>query len=157
MNDEKRLKAQERLNESSAYRTMEQMQKLLDQYYLDGIIGLLPFGIGDVLSALFASVYVWFAFTKVRSVPLVLAILNNSLRDVMLGLIPFYVGNVIDFFHRANRQNMTLVRGFVDGDRDVIREVNRKALQSALLIGFFLLAIIGLIVLLVWLTRWILS
>jgi len=94
MKEGNRLKAQERLNDSNAYKAMEQVQKLMDTYYLDGVIGLLPFGIGDILAALFAVLYVWFAIAKVRSIPLSLAIINNSLRDVALGLIPFYVGDV---------------------------------------------------------------
>ena len=48
---------------------MEQVQKLMDTYYLDGVIGLLPFGIGDILAAFFAVLYVWFAIAKVRSYP----------------------------------------------------------------------------------------
>ena len=72
-----------------------------------------------------------------------------------LGLIPFYVGDVIDFFHKANRQNMELVRGFVEGDKDVIRDVNRKAIQSALLIVLMAVIIIAMMVLLVSLTGWI--
>ena len=151
MKEGNRLKAQERLNDSNAYKAMEQVQKLMDTYYLDGVIGLLPFGIGDILAALFAVLYVWFAIAKVRSIPLSLAIINNSLRDVALGLIPFYVGDVIDFFHKANRQ----VRGFVEGDKDVIRDVNRKAIQSALLIVLMAVIIIAMMVLVVSLTGWI--
>ena len=80
MKEGNRLKAQERLNDSNAYKAMGQVQKLMDTYYLDGVIGLLPFGIGDILAALFAVLYVWFAVAKVRSIPLSLAIINNSLR-----------------------------------------------------------------------------
>ena len=127
MKEGNRLKAQERLNDSNAYKAMEQVQKLMDTYYLDGVIGLLPFGIGDILAALFAVLYVWFAI----------------------------VGDVIDFFHKANRQNMELVRGFVEGDKDVIRDVNRKAIQSALLIVLMVVIIIAMMVLVVSLTGWI--
>jgi hypothetical protein len=31
-----------------------------------------------------------------------------------MGMIPFFVGDVIDFFHRANIQNMQMIQGFVD-------------------------------------------
>ena len=41
MKEGNRLKAQERLNDSNAYKAMEQVQKLMDTYYLDGVIGLL--------------------------------------------------------------------------------------------------------------------
>ena len=81
MKEENRLKAQERMNDSSVYKAMEQTQRVMDDYYLDGILGLLPYGIGDILSALFALLYVWFAFVKIRSIPLALAIINNSLRQ----------------------------------------------------------------------------
>ena len=154
MKEENRLKAQERMNDSSVYKAMEQTQRVMDDYYLDGILGLLPYGIGDLLSALFALLYVWFAFVKIRSIPLALAIINNSLRDVLFGMIPFYIGDVIDFFHKANRENMQLVRGFVEGDKEVIRDVNRKAVQSAILIVLMIVLIIAMIVLLVSLTTW---
>ena len=154
MKEANRLKAQERMNDSNVYKAMEQTQRVMDDYYLDGILGLLPYGIGDILSALFALLYVWFAFVKIRSLPLALAIINNSLRDVLLGLIPFYIGDVIDFFHKANRENMQLVRGFVEGDKEVIRDVNRKAVQSVLLIVLMIVLIIAMIVLLVSLTTW---
>lgn len=154
MKEENRLKAQEQMNDSSVYKAMEQTQRVMDDYYLDGILGLLPYGIGDILSALFALLYVWFAFVKIRSIPLALAIINNSLRDVLFGMIPFYIGDVIDFFHKANRENMQLVRGFVEGDKEVIRDVNRKAVQSAILIVLMIVLIIAMIVLLVSLTTW---
>lgn len=81
-----------------------------------------------------------------KSIPLTLAVLNNSLRDVLLGMIPFFVGDIIDIFHRANTQNMKMVQGFVDGDEAVIKDVNKKATQSAI----FLVIMIILIVLMFW-------
>ena len=88
MKEENRLKAQERMNDSSVYKAMEQTQRVMDDYYLDGILGLLPYGLGDILSALFALLYVWFAFVKIRSIPLALAIITDcSLLDVINGFI----------------------------------------------------------------------
>ena len=40
MKEENRLKAQERMNDSSVYKAMEQTQRVMDDYYLDGILGL---------------------------------------------------------------------------------------------------------------------
>ena len=81
----------------------------------------------------------------IRSTPLTLAILNNALRDVLLGMIPFFVGDIIDIFHRANVQNMEMIQGFVDGNEVIIRQVNRRALQSV--IGLIvLLLLIGLMI-----------
>ncbi len=155
MNEEKRLKAQQALNESATYRNMERIQKIMDQYYLDGIIGLLPFGIGDIIAALIALIYVWFAIKKVKSLSLTLAIINNSLRDVMLGLIPLYIGDVIDFFHKANKQNMALVRGFVKGDKEIISNINKKATQSVLLIILSIAIIVLLLIILMVITKYI--
>jgi hypothetical protein len=75
-----------------------------------------------------------------------LAVLNNALRDVLLGMIPFFVGDIIDIFHRANTKNMAMIQGFVDGDETIIKEVNQKAWQSAIVLIVLLL----LIALMIW-------
>lgn len=110
---------------------MKRLQKVLDDYYIDAMAGLLPWGIGDIATALFALVYIWFAATKVRSLALTLAVVNNSLRDIALGLIPFYIGDVIDFFYRSNKQNMQLIEGFVEDDQEIIAAVNKGAIRAA--------------------------
>ena len=155
MNDEKRNIARQRLQNSKAYQRLETIQTVLDQYCLDGFMGLIPYGIGDVISALFSVAYAWFALTKIKSTPLTLAIIYNTLRDVLLGLIPFYIGDIIDFFHRSNRQNMQLVRGFVEGDVATIKEVNRQAVSLSILIIIFLILIFALAYLAVVTAQWI--
>ena len=70
----------------------------------------------------------------------------NALRDVLMGMIPFFVGDVIDFFHRANIQNMQMIQGFVDGDETIIKQVNQRAWQSAIVLIVLLL----LIALMIW-------
>ncbi|MDQ7738042.1 DUF4112 domain-containing protein [Prevotella corporis] len=152
MKEANRIKAQEQIRNNRVFRTMNHLQQILDEYYLDGIIGLIPYGIGDLLTAIFGLLYIWFAFGKVKSLPLTLAILNNSLRDVFLGLIPFYIGNVIDFFHKSNTQNMRLITGFVEGNEQIIREVNKKAVQSGFFIVIFLILIVSLIFIIIYLT-----
>lgn len=61
-------------------------------------------------------------------------------------MIPFFVGDIIDFFHRANIQNMQMIQGFVDGDETMIRQVNQRAFQSAIVLAVLLL----LIALMIW-------
>ena len=61
-------------------------------------------------------------------------------------MIPFFVGDVIDIFHRANTKNMAMIQGFVDGDETVIKQVNQRAWQSAIVLIFLLL----LIALMIW-------
>ena len=53
---------------------------------------------------------------------------------------------MIDFFHRANIQNMQMIQGFVDGDENIIKRVNQRALQSAIV----LVVMVLLIILMIW-------
>ena len=138
---------------SRLYRSMQNVTEWMDRYYLDGVAGLIPGGIGDIVSALFATVHVYFSAFRLRSLPLTLAILNNTLRDVFLGLLPFFVGDFIDFFHKANKRNMALIDGFLNDDQTIIDEVNRKATQSLVILIGLVVAIILIIYALVWLTR----
>lgn len=123
---------------------MNTLTRYMDRYYLDALIGLVP-GWGDAFALLSIIPFVYFSLKVVRSVPLTLAVINNSLRDVLLGMIPFFVGDLIDIFHRANTRNLAMIQGFVDGDEGVIRQVNQRALQSAVAIVVLLL-LIGLMV-----------
>ena len=144
--DEKRQLRRQRLMQDKVYLAMNGLTRYMDLYYLDAIIGLVP-GWGDVVALLSVVPFVYFSARVIKSVPLTLAVLNNGLRDVLLGLIPFFVGDVIDFFHRSNTKNMAMVQGFVDGDESIVKEVNRRAWQSAVVLVVLLL----LIVLAVWL------
>jgi hypothetical protein len=144
MNEEKRLLRRKRLMDNRAYQIMCGLTRYMDRYYLDALIGIIP-GWGDAIAMFSVVPFIYFSSRVIRSVPLTLAILNNALRDVLLGMIPFFVGDVIDVFYRANMRNMVMVQGFVDGDETIIRQVNHRALQSAVvLIGLLLL--IGLMI-----------
>lgn len=141
-NNDKREQQRLRLRSNRLYQSMTNVTRYMDRYYLDAVIGLIP-GWGDALTLLAALPFLYFSTRVIRSLPLTLAILNNALRDVLLGMIPFFVGDVIDIFHRANTQNMRMVEGFVEGDEEIIRTVNRRALQSGLAI-VLMVALIGL-------------
>ena len=143
----------EALSSSRLYQAMLSVTRWMDRYYLDGVAGLVPGGIGDIVSALFAVVHVYFSAFRLRSIPLTLAILNNTLRDIFLGMLPFFVGDVIDFFHKANKKNMALIDGFLRNDQTVIREVNRKAIQSAVVLVVLVIGIILIVYGLIWLTK----
>lgn len=134
-----------------AVNLMRKITRWMDRLYLDGVIGLLPFGIGDAIGALFSIIYLYFAACQIRSWALTLAILNNTLRDVLFGLLPFFVGNVIDFFHKSNVQNMLLIDGFLNHDKIIVQEVHRKARQTAAISILLLLTITAMVWLLVWL------
>jgi hypothetical protein len=138
-------KRRQRIYNSKVWAGMKIMERYLDRYYLDAVIGVIPAGIGDVFSALLSVVYIYFSVVYVRSTPLTLAILNNTLCDVMLGLIPFHIGDIIDIFHRSFKQNMRLVNGFVEDDQEVVTEVNKKARQSAIAVAIMVAVIAGLL------------
>ena len=125
---------------------MEGLTRYMDRYYLDALIGVIP-GWGDAVTLLCVVPFVYFSLRVIKSIPLTLAVLNNALRDVLMGMIPFYIGDVIDIFHRANIKNMQMIQGFVDGDEAIIKQVNQRAWQSAIVLIVLLL----LIILMIWL------
>ena len=100
MNDEIRLQRRARLMDNQVYQSMQSFTRYMDRFYLDAVIGL----------------------------------------------IPFFIGDVIDIFHRANMKNMAMIQGFIDGDEAIIKQVNRRALQSAIV----LLVLLLLIALMIW-------
>ena len=79
--------------------------------------------------------------------------LNNMLRDILLGLLPFYVGDLIDFFHKANKKNFRLIDGFVNDDANIVHEVNRKAVQAAIIFFLLIACIFAMLWLLVWIAE----
>ena len=142
--DEKRLLQRKRLMDNKVYQTMNDITRYMDRYYLDAVIGIIP-GWGDMITIFSVVPFIYFSTRVIKSIPLTLAIINNALRDVLLGMIPFFIGDIIDVFHRANTKNMTMIQGFVDGNEIVIKEVNRKAIQSAVVL-FILLILIALMI-----------
>ena len=144
--DEKRQLQRQRLMDNRAYRTMQGLTRYMDRYYLDALLGVIP-GWGDAIALVSVVPFVYFSLKIIKSIPLTLAVLNNALRDVLLGMIPFFVGDIIDIFHRANTKNLAMIQGFVDGDAAVIKQVNQRAWQSAIVLILLLL----LIVLMIWL------
>lgn len=145
MNDEIRLQRRARLMDNHVYQSMQSLTRYMDRFYLDAVIGLIP-GWGDAVALLCVVPFVYFSMCIIKSIPLTLAVLNNALRDVLLGMIPFFIGDVIDIFHRANMKNMAMIQGFIDGDEAIIKQVNRRALQSAIVLVVLLL----LIALMIW-------
>ena len=143
----------EALKKSRLYQQIVTLTRLTDTYQLDAILGLIPGGIGDFVAAFFALAHIFFGAFKLRSIPLTLALLNNMLRDILLGLLPFYVGDVIDFLHKANKKNMALIDGFVNDDKEIIRRVNQKAIQAAVVFIFLIFCICIVIWLLTYIVK----
>ena len=124
----------EALMATTSYRIMDKTARYMDKYFLDPIIGLIPGGVGDVLSSFLAIPFIYFALVQVKSIPLTLAVICNVLKDALLGSIPFFIGGIIDVFNRSYVANLRLITGYVNDDKTVIHEVNRKATWSAIFI-----------------------
>ena len=98
--------------------------------------------------------YIYVSAVKIRSVPLTLAVIYNALCDIAMGLIPFYVGDVIDVFNKSFVRNFKLIVGFVEGDKKVISEINRKAVRMAVLIVMLCVIIYFLVLLTIKVMTW---
>lgn len=147
----------EALMTTTSYRIMDTTAKYMDKYFLDPIIGLIPGGIGDVLSSFLALPFIYFALVQVKSIPLTLAVICNVLKDALLGSIPFFIGDIIDVFNRSYIANLRLITGYVNDDKAVIHEVNRKATWSAIFIVILCVLIYFIVKWAIELGNWIVS
>lgn len=130
----KEAKRQEMMSMPS-YRLMTNTAKYMDKYFLDPILGfILPAGIGDALSSVFAFPFIYYSLCVVKSIPLTLAIIYNILMDALIGAIPFYIGDVLDVFKRSYIANMKLITGYIEDDKEIINKVNKKAFWTAVFI-----------------------
>lgn len=136
----KEAKRQKMMNRTS-YRLMVSTAKYMDKCFLDPIIGLIPAGIGDALSSVLAFPYIYYSLCVVRSIPLTLAVIYNILMDVLIGAIPFYIGNILDFFKHSYVDNLRLITGYIEDDKEIINKVHRKAFWTAV----FIVVLCGLI------------
>ena len=128
------------------YRLIRTIKNVMDRYYLDPLIGLFFPTAGDIFSSVMMLPFLTMSLFKIKSLPLTLAILYNMLMDMMLGIIPLWIGDLLDIFNRSYSKNYRLIVGFVEGDQEVIQEVNRKAVLTA--VGILVLCFI-----IYWLTK----
>jgi hypothetical protein len=144
---------QEDIKESKTYKLIEAIAKVMDEYYVDPLLGLVP-TVGDAVTSLLTLPYLFFSVFKLRSIPLTLALLCNMLIDFAMGVIPFWIGDILDFFNRSYIKNYKLITGYVEGDEEMIKSVNRRAWWMAALIVVLCLLIWLLIKLAVWAWDW---
>ena len=142
--EEKRLE----IECSTSYQATQSLAKWMDKYFLDPIIGFFFPGVGDTLTSVFVLPFIYVAACKVRSIPLTLAVIYNVLFDVAIGMIPFFIGDVVDACNRSYVKNRRLIIGFVEDDKEVIRDVNKKAFRTGILIAVFcvLIYLLGVLV-----------
>ena len=139
-----------------SYKLIESISKVMDKYCIDPLLGLVP-TIGDAVSSILTLPYLYFSVFKLHSIPLTLALLCNMLIDFAMGLIPFWIGDILDFFNHSYAKNYALITGYVEGDEEMIRKVNRRAWWMVLFIAILCLLIWLLIKFAVWAWQWIWS
>lgn len=131
----KKAEKRRQLENDFDYKMVKGISVAMDSYFLDPIIGFFIPGAGDILTSICAIPFIWVAAARVKSIPLTLAVIYNTLIDVALGLIPFYIGDIVDVFNRSYKKNYRLIVGYVEDDQEIISEVNSKAIRTAVLIA----------------------
>lgn len=127
--EEKRLE----LEGSLSYSACKGVKKLMDDYYLDPIIGFFLPGMGDVISGPLILPYIYVALFKVRSIPLTLSVIYNWLVDMCIGMIP-WLGDFIDIFYKGYKKSYQQIVGFVEDDKEIIAKVNGNAIKATIII-----------------------
>ena len=95
---------------------LDRISSLLDNKFnlwgfrfgVDPLLNLIPYA-GQVVSFGISLVMIIFMFRNGVGSKVVAKMLVNILLDAVIGAIPF-VGYIFDFFFKANRKNMTLLR-----------------------------------------------
>lgn len=142
------------IRNSVSYKLVHAIALWMDQRLLDPLIGLVLPGFGDALTSVFAVPYLYLSIVKLKSIPLTLAIVCNILLDVLIGIIP-YIGVVGDVFKRAFTRNAALIKGYVEGDRAIMQEIDRKAVGMAFLIVILCGLIYAMVLAAVKIVEWI--
>ena len=145
---------QEIIRNSASYKLVHAIALWMDRRLLDPLIGLVLPGFGDALTSVFAVPYLYLSIVKLKSIPLTLAIICNILLDVLIGIIP-YIGVVGDVFKRAFTRNAALIKGYVEGDRAIMQEIDRKAVGMAFLIVILCGLIYAMVLAAVKIVEWI--
>ena len=142
------------IRNSVSYKLVHAIALWMDRRLLDPLIGLVLPGFGDALTSVLAVPYLYQSIVKLKSIPLTLAIVCNILMDVLIGIIP-YIGVVGDVFKRAFTRNAALIKGYVEGDKAIMQEIDRKAVGMAFLIVILCGLIYAMVLAAVKIVEWI--
>lgn len=145
---------QEIIRNSASYKLVHAIALWMDRRLLDPLIGLVLPGFGDALTSVLAVPYLYLSIVKLKSIPLTLAIVCNILLDVLIGIIP-YIGVVGDVFKRAFTRNAALIKGYVESDKAIMQEIDRKAVGMAFLIVILCGLIYAMILAAVKIVEWV--
>lgn len=104
-----RLERRRELEADPGLRTAQAIVDWTDRLHLDPLVGLLLPGAGDLMGGVLGLYIVGLAIKK-RLPPVVIARMLLRLgADTVMGAVPL-LGDVGDFFYRANRKNLVLLR-----------------------------------------------
>lgn len=142
------------IRNSVSYKLVHAIALWMDRRLLEPLIGLVLPGFGDALTSVLAVPYLYLSIVKLKSIPLTLAIVCNILLDVLIGIIP-YIGVVGDVFKRAFTRNAALIKGYVEGDKAIMQEIDRKAVGMAFLIVILCGLIYAMVLAAVKIVEWI--
>src|SRR5438046_1820949 len=97
-----------------ALEAAERIARLMDDFYLDPLLGLFLPWVGDVAGALLGLSPVVLAWRRGAPRGLLARMVLNLSVDLLGGSVPV-VGDVWDFLFRANRRNLALLRARTAG------------------------------------------
>jgi len=135
-----------KITEDHALVVATKLARLLDERYLDPILGLLFPGAGDVLGAVLGLYAVALAWRRRAPKVLVARMLLNLTVDLLGGAVPV-VGDVWDFFFKANTRNLQLLRGRLKGTQPQSKASDWLAVLGA---GLLFVVALAVPVALVW-------
>lgn len=138
--ERKKREKREMLEKDPTYNACTKICKWMDTFYLDPILSIIPGGIGDIISQTLTVPFIYVAATKIKSLPLTLAIIYNSLVDMLIGAIPV-LGDIIDIFNKNHKKNYKLLTGFIEDDKEIKHEVNKKAIFCGIAIAILIFLI----------------
>jgi hypothetical protein len=82
--------------------------KVLDNYLVDPVVGLLLPGVGDLATSVAGLYTVGVAISRKLSAVIIARMLLNLALDALLGAVPL-LGDLFDFAYRANTKNVALL------------------------------------------------
>ena len=133
--ERRRLKEEKRqeLMSMTSYVVMQKTAKYMDRFFIDSIVGFFFPAVGDFLSSLLALPFIYYSLFVIKSVPLTLAVISNVLKDMLVGIVPL-LGDVLDAIYRSYSKNLRLITGYINDDKQIIHQVNKKAVKAAIFI-----------------------
>lgn len=132
--------------------TLFEIPLLRIRFGIDSLLGLLP-GFGDTATTV-ASVYILQAAMRFGVSRITIARMTlNIIIDLLLGAIPF-VGDLFDFYWKANRKNVELLRRHLHANPAGERKQRR---WDWLFVGFMIFIIFAALIASIAATYWLLA